>query len=126
MSDLCFRLLMLPFNLWFSLYTFFLADLNAVPSWLSIPLKLLMLLLTGLSGTLWYLNLTQIQYPGILLLQSVLPRALTDYDFFWDEFITDPSTLSFIGNVCSVLSSSVFNFLFLTQLPSPDNGFFLD
>jgi hypothetical protein len=117
---------MLPFNLWFSLYTFFLADLIAVPSWLSIPLKLLMLLLTGLSGTLWYLNLTQIQYPGILLLQSVLPMALTDYDFFWDEFITDPSTLSFIGNVCSVLSSSVFTFLFLTQLPSPDNGFSLD
>ena len=117
---------MLPFNQWFSLYTFFLADLIAVPSWLSIPLKLLMLLLTGLSGTLWYLNLTQIQYPGILLLQSVLPMALTDYDFFWDEFITDPSTLSFIGNVCSVLSSSVFTFLFLTQLPSPDNGFFLD
>ena len=126
MSDLSFRLLMLPLNIWFLLYTFFLSDFIAIPTWLLIPHRLLMLLITGLSGTLWYLNLTHVQYPGIKLLQSVVPRVLTDSAFFWEEFITDPSTLSFIGNVCSVISSSVFTFLFLTQLPSPDNGFFLE
>ena len=126
LTDLSFRLVMLPLNLWFSVYAFFLADFIPVPSWLSILQKLIMLIISGLSGTLWYLNLTQVQHPGINLLQSVLPRALTDPAFFWDEFITDPSTFSFIGNVCSVISSCVFTFLFLTQLPSPDNGFFLE
>ena len=58
--DLSFRLLMLPFNLIFMIYNFFLVDHITIPDKLIVPQRLILFLLTAFATIFWYWNLTTI------------------------------------------------------------------